>query len=207
MHGVSTRKGNGIAVLVVFLLIIVSLMAWIVASYNKIPTLDEIVDEKFAQTQNTYKRRADLVPNLINTVKAYAKHEKQTLLAVVEARKQVSNIKIDNKSLSDHDKIKAFSQAQNNLSDALSKLLVVVERYPDLKSNENFLTLQSQLEGAENRIAVARRDYIKAVKDYNKEIRTFPGVFIAKMFFPDAKIKETFTITKKEQELPKVNFD
>lgn len=190
-----------------FLALVAVMVFYVISIYNQIITYDEVVSEKFSQVQNTYKRRADLVPNLVKTVKGYAKHEKETLLEVVNARKVVSQVKLDSKDLSDPAKLKAFSQAQNALSSALSKLMVVVERYPDLKASKNFLALQSQLEGTENRIAVARRDYIVAIKDYNRRIRTFPGNIVANNFCPDAKIKENFSIEEKDKKVPEVSFE
>ena len=128
--------------------------------------------------QNNYQRRADLIPNLVATVQGYAKQEKDVLTAVVEARAKATQVKIDASQLTDPEKLKQFQDAQNQLTGALGRLLAVSENYPDLKSNQNFLALQSQLEGTENRIAVARRDYIEAVRAYNTELRTFPGVHL-----------------------------
>ena len=142
---------------------------------NNIPTMDEQVKATWSQVENQYQRRADLVPNLVETVKGYAAQERETLTAVVEARAKVGSMQVDQSVIDDPQKLQQFEQAQAQLGSALQRLLVVVERYPDLKSNQNFLALQSQLEGTENRIAVARRDYIQAVERYNTEIRTFPG--------------------------------
>ena len=133
--------------------------------------------------QNKYQRRADLIPNLVATVQGYAKQEKDVLTAVVEARAKATQIKIDASQLTDPEKLKQFQDAQNQLSGALGRLIAISENYPDLKSNQNFLALQSQLEGTENRITVARRDYIEAVRAYNTELRTFPGVLWATTFF------------------------
>ena len=151
--------------------------------YNTIPTAEEQAKAKWADVQNNYQRRADLIPNLVATVQGYAKQEKDVLTAVVEARAKATQIKIDASQLTDPEKLKQFQDAQNQLSGALGRLLAVSENYPDLKSNQNFLALQSQLEGTENRIAVARRDYIEAVRAYNTELRTFPGVLWAATFF------------------------
>ena len=142
---------------------------------NTIPTYDEAVKAAWGQVQNQYQRRADLVPNLVATVQGYAAHEKETLQAVIEARSKVSQMNVSPEILSDPAAFKAFEQNQAQLTSALSRLMVVVEQYPDLKANQNFLQLQSQLEGTENRISVARRDYIAAVQRYNTELRTFPG--------------------------------
>ena len=153
-------------ILILILAIVVPLIYIVVVNYNNIPKLDENVKEKWSQVQNQYKRRADLIPNLVETVKAYASHEKSTFVEVTEARSKVSQINLDVNNLNPQ-MLEQFSQAQAGLSSALSKLMVVVEKYPELKANENFLSLQSQLEGTENRITVARRDFIEAVKLYN----------------------------------------
>ena len=142
---------------------------------NNIPTNDENAKAKWSDVQNQYQRRADLIPNLVETVKGYATQEREVLTQVTEARAKVSQIKVDASTVTDPAKFKQFQDAQNALTGALGRLLVTVERYPDLKSNQNFLALQSQLEGTENRIAVARRDYIEAVRVYNTELKTFPG--------------------------------
>lgn len=142
---------------------------------NNIPQYDEQVKSAWAQVENQYQRRADLVPNLVETVKGFARQEQETLTAVIEARAKATSIQVDANTLDNPEQLQRFQQAQNQLSGALSRLMVVSERYPELKSNQNFLALQSQLEGTENRIAVARRDFIAAVERYNTEIRTFLG--------------------------------
>jgi len=142
---------------------------------NTIPTLDEKVNAAWAQVENQYKRRADLIPNLVETVKGYATHEEKTLTEVIEARAKATSVTLNPENLSDPEAMKKFEQSQGALTQALSKLMVVSEQYPNLKANENFIALQSQLEGTENRIAVARKDYIEAVQAYNTEVRTFPG--------------------------------
>jgi LemA protein len=174
--------------------------------YNTIPTLEEQAKARWADVQNNYQRRADLIPNLVATVQGYAKQEKDVLTAVVEARAKATQIKIDVSQLSDPEKLKQFQDAQNQLTGALGRLLAVSENYPDLKSNQNFLALQSQLEGTENRIAVARRDYIDAVRAYNTELRTFPGVLWAAIFFPSAKPMAEFTAGEDAQKPPQVKF-
>jgi LemA protein len=174
---------------------------------NNIPTYDEAVTAAWSQVQNQYKRRADLVPNLVETVKAYAAQEKSVLVQVTEARAKVARMQLPKDVLTNPQAFKQFQQNQNALSSALSRLMVVVERYPNLKSNQNFLALQSQLEGTENRIAVARRDYIKAVQQYNTEIRTFPGRIWKSILYSDAKVKENFTAAPELQEAPKVKFN
>ena len=160
---------------------------------NEIPEKDEAAIAAWSQVLNQYKRRADLVPNLVATVKGYAQQERETLTAVVEARSKVAQMALPKDLLENPQAFKQFQQNQRALSSALSRLLVVVERYPDLKSNQNFLALQSQLEGTENRISVARRDYIKAVQAYNTELRTIPGRWWAKFLYSDARPKENFS--------------
>ena len=187
-------------------LILLAIIYLTVTNYNNIPKLDENVKEKWSQVQNQYKRRADLIPNLVETVKAYANHEKSTLVEVTEARSKVSQITLNENTLNNPELLQQFENAQSNLTSALSKLMVVVEKYPELKANENFLSLQSQLEGTENRISVARRDFIEAVKLYNLELRTMPGKFVAAIAHPEAKIKDTFTASPTEQDAPKVKF-
>ncbi|MFY4844190.1 LemA family protein [Aliarcobacter butzleri] len=187
-------------------LILLAIIYLTVTNYNNIPKLDENIKEKWSQVQNQYKRRADLIPNLVETVKAYANHEKSTLVEVTEARSKVSQINLNENTLNNPELLQQFENAQSNLTSALSKLMVVVEKYPELKANENFLSLQSQLEGTENRITVARRDFIEAVKLYNLELRTMPGKFVAAIAHPEAKIKETFTASPTEQDAPKVKF-
>lgn len=187
-------------------LILLAIIYLTVTNYNNIPKLDENVKEKWSQVQNQYKRRADLIPNLVETVKAYANHEKNTLVEVTEARSKVSQITLNENTLNNPELLQQFENAQSNLTSALSKLMVVVEKYPELKANENFLSLQSQLEGTENRITVARRDFIEAVKLYNLELRTMPGKLVAAIAHPEAKIKETFTASPTEQNAPKVKF-
>ena len=174
--------------------------------YNNIPTYEEQAKAKWADVQNNYQRRSDLIPNLVATVQGYAKQEREVLTAVVEARAKATQVKIDVSQLTDPEKLKQFQDAQNQLSGALGRLLAVSENYPDLKSNQNFLALQSQLEGTENRIAVARRDYIEAVRIYNTELRTFPGVLWAMTFFRGNKPMAEFTANEGAQAPPQVKF-
>jgi LemA protein len=173
---------------------------------NNIPRYDEAVNAAWSQVLNQYQRRADLVPNLVETVKGFAAQEKQVLTAVVEARSKVAQTQVPKDILTNPGAFKAFEQNQAALSGALSRLLVVVERYPELKSSRNFLTLQSQLEGTENRIAVARRDYIAAVQRYNTELRTIPGRWWRAMLYPDAQVKENFSAPTSVQQAPAVKF-
>jgi LemA protein len=174
--------------------------------YNTIPTLEEQAKAKWADVQNNYQRRADLIPNLVATVQGYAKQEKDVLTSVVEARAKATQVRIDASQLTDPDKLKQFQDAQNQLSGALGRLLAVSENYPDLKSNQNFLALQSQLEGTENRIAVARRDYIEAVRVYNTALRTFPTVIWASTAFRGNKPMAEFTAAEEAQKPPQVKF-
>ncbi|MEA2832401.1 MAG: LemA protein [Methylobacteriaceae bacterium] len=174
--------------------------------YNTIPTLEEQAKARWADVQNQYQRRADLIPNLVATVQGYAKQEKDVLTSVIEARAKATSIRVDASQLTDPEKVKQFQDAQNQLSGALGRLLAVSEAYPDLKSNQNFLALQSQLEGTENRIAVARRDYIEAVREYNLALRTFPTMIWAKTVFAGNKPMAEFTATDAAQTPPQVKF-
>ena len=173
---------------------------------NKIPTLDEQVKAAWSEVLNQYQRRADLIPNLVETVKGYAHQEQQVLTQVIEARAKATQMQLPADILSNPQAFHEFEQNQAAVGGALGRLLAVAEAYPDLKSNQNFLALQSQLEGTENRISVARRDYIIAVQSYNTELRTIPGRWIASMFYPDAKVKETFTISEQTKQVPQVKF-
>jgi LemA protein len=173
--------------------------------YNTIPTLDEQAKARWSDVQNQYQRRADLIPNLVATVQGYAKQEKDVLTAVVEARAKATQVKLDVSQLTDPEKVKQFQDAQNQLTGALGRLLAVAENYPDLKSNANFLALQSQLEGTENRISVSRRDYIEAVRAYNTEIRTFPSIIWAKTVFGSKPMAE-FAANESSQTPPQVKF-
>ncbi len=173
--------------------------------YNTIPTREEQAKARWSDVQNQYQRRADLIPNLVATVQGYAKQEKDVLTAVVEARAKATQVKLDVSQLTDPEKVKQFQDAQNQLTGALGRLLAVAENYPDLKSNANFLALQSQLEGTENRISVARRDYIEAVRAYNTEIRTFPSVIWAKTVFGSKPMAE-FAANESTQTPPQVKF-
>src|SRR3974377_144503 len=170
--------------------------------YNTIPTLQEQAKARWSDVQNQYQRRADLIPNLVSTVHGYAAQKKNVLTAVVEARAKATQIKVDASDLTDPDKVKAFQDAQAQLTGALGRLLAVSENYPDLKSNANFLALQSQLEGTENRIAVARRAYIDAGRTYNTALRTFPTVIWAKTAFSGEKPMADFTASEGSEKPP-----
>ena len=174
--------------------------------YNVIPTKEETAKAAWAEVQNQYQRRSDLVPNLVATVQGYAKQEKDVLTQVTEARAKATAIHLDANDLTDPEKVKALQAAQAQLSGALGRLLAVSENYPELKSNQNFLALQSQLEGTENRIAVARRDYIEAVRVYNTSLRTFPTVLWAATLFRANKPMAEFTATEAAQAPPQVKF-
>lgn len=195
------RRRGPFAVLLVLALLVLS-----GCGVNEIPRLDEEVNAAWAQVQNQYQRRADLVPNLVETVRGFATQERETLQAVVEARSRVAQMQIPPDILENPEAFQQFQQNQQALTGALSRLLVVVERYPELRSNQNFLTLQSQLEGTENRIAVARRDYIEAVRRYNTEIRTFPGRIWATVLYPDSEVKQSFAADEGAQRAPQVRF-
>jgi len=175
---------------------------------NTIPTLQERAKASWSEVLNQYQRRADLIPNLVETVKGYAAQESKVLTEVTEARAKATQVQIPPDILTNPEAFQKFQEAQGTLTGALSKLLAITENYPDLKSNQNFLALQSQLEGTENRIAVARRDYIQAVQDYNTEIRTFPGRIWASILYSDAKVKENFTLQDSSAaKAPVVKFD
>lgn len=162
--------------------------------YNDLQGLDENTNSAWAEVENQYQRRADLIPNLVSVVKGYAAHERETLTAVTEARAKVGSVQITQETMKNRDSFKQFDQAQSGLSSALSRLMVVVEKYPDLKANQNFLDLQSQLEGTENRITVARKRYIDSVSEYNKKVRFFPTNLTAK-YMLDLSVRPNFTAT------------
>ena len=175
---------------------------------NTIPTQDEQVKASWSQVLNEYKRRSDLVPNLVATVKGFANQEKTVLTQVIEARAKATQTTVNLPAdvTSNPEAFRQFEQSQATLTGALGRLLAVSERYPDLKSNQNFMVLQSQLEGTENRIAVARKDYIDSVQTYNTTLRTIPQRWYAAIFYPDAKVKQTFSISEQEQQTPHVQF-
>jgi LemA protein len=173
---------------------------------NAIPTYEEQAKAAWSQVLNQYQRRADLIPNLVETVKAAANFERSTLEAVVNARAKVAQTSIPADILTNPDAMQQFQANQGALTSALSRLMVVVEQYPDLKANQNYQTLQAQLEGTENRIAVARRDYIGAVQAYNTELKTIPGRWWAAWFYPDAKEMAQFQADETATEVPKVDF-
>ena len=174
--------------------------------FNTIPTAEEQAKAAWSEVLNQYQRRADLIPNLVETVKGYAAHEREVLESVVEARAKATQTTLSPEALEDPEAFKAFQESQAGLTGALSRLLAVVENYPDLKANQNFLALQAQLEGTENRIAVARRDYIEAVRVYNTSLRTFPSLLWAKFWFTDNAPFQNFTVAEDKIEVPTVDF-
>ncbi|HUO99134.1 MAG TPA: LemA family protein [Rhizomicrobium sp.] len=173
---------------------------------NKIPAQDEQVKAAWSQVQNEYQRRADLVPNLVATVKGYAKQEQTVLTQVTEARAHATQTVVSVNDLTNPQAFQAYEKSQAQLSGALGRLLAVSENYPDLKSNQNFIALQAQLEGTENRITVARRDYIQAVQDFNTTLRTIPYRWTASIFYPELKPYQTFATSEKNQSAPTVQF-
>lgn len=204
MTSVSTALRPANAVRATVILLLLPLLA--ACGFNTIPTQEEQAKAAWSEVQNQYQRRADLIPNLVETVKGYAAQERETLEAVVAARARATQVQITPDTLSDPNAFKAFQDGQAGLTGALSRLLAVVENYPDLKSNQNFLALQSQLEGTENRIAVARRDYIEAVRVYNTSLRTFPTMLWASLWFRDAKPFPAFATAEDNANPPPVNF-
>lgn len=199
-NGTKIGCGVGVAILVV----IIGAVLWGVGIYNNLVSLDEEVQQSWSQVENQYQRRADLIPNLVNTVKGVANFEKETYTAVTEARSKVNQIKLTSDMLNNPQAFQKFQAAQDGLSSALSRLLVTVERYPELKANENFLQLQAQLEGTENRISVERRKFNQVVQKYNTKIRRFPDNFIAGVGgFTE---KQYFKSTEGAAKPPKVQF-
>jgi LemA protein len=191
----------GIGALVVVLL---GVVLFYMGAYNGLVSRQENVNEKFSQIQNHYQRRADLIPNLVNTVKGVAGFEKETLQAVVEARSRVGSVQVDRSALDNPQQFRKFEEAQNSLSSALSRLLVVIEKYPELKATANFAELQSQLEGTENRIAVARRDFNEAAREYNTAVRTMPTNIVAGM--AGFRERPYFEATTGSDKAPEVKF-
>jgi len=174
---------------------------------NTIPTKEEAAKARWADVQNNYQRRADLIPNLVRTVQAYAQQERAVLVEVTQARASATQVQVDASTLTDPAKFQQYQAAQDRLTGVLGRLMVIQEQYPDLKSNQNFLALQSQLEGTENRIAISRRDYNAAVQDFNTSLRTFPTVLWAKTFYGGTKPMQLFQASVAAQTAPEVNFD
>lgn len=194
------KKNKG---LIITIVVIVLVALWGISSYNGLVGMDENVSNKWANVETQYQRRSDLIPNLVNTVKGYAKHESQTLEAVMAARSQATQVKIDPSNCTPQ-QLAAYQKAQGDVTTALGKLLAITENYPDLKANQNFLELQSQLEGTENRINTARRDFNEAAKGYNTTIRRFPKNILAGMF--GFEKKAYFEAEQGAEKAPKVEF-
>lgn len=174
---------------------------------NTIPTKSERARAQWGEVQNQYQRRADLVPNLVATVRGYATQEREVLTQVTQARASATQVRVDASTLTDPASFQRYAQAQDQLSGVLGRLMMITENYPELRSNENFMALQSQLEGTENRIAIARRDYNEAVRDYNTELRTFPGVLWANTMYRSERPMVPFSASAAAQSAPVVNFD
>lgn len=189
-----------------FLAVPVLALALSACGINSVPTAEEQAKAKWADVESTYQRRADLIPNLVETVKGFAAQEQDTLTAVVEARAKATSIQVSADDLGDASKIQEFAAAQGAVSQGLGRLLATVEAYPDLKSNQNFLALQSQLEGTENRINIARRDYNEAVREYNTTIRTFPDIIGAKIIHGAEPMAPFAATTEGADEAPSVAF-
>jgi LemA protein len=199
------KRGLLITIVVVAVLAIIGMMtySWFKNTYNEMVVKEEGVTAQWAQVENVYQRRADLIPNLVNTVKGYASHEKETLEGVIEARSKATSVNIDANNLTPQS-FQAFQQAQEGLTSALSKLMVVVERYPELKANQNFLELQAQLEGTENRIAVERKKFNEATQNFNTYIKLFPKNMLANMYGFQAK--PYFQAQAGSEKAPEVQF-
>lgn len=194
------KKNKG---LIITIVVIVLVALWGILSYNGLVGMDENVSNKWANVETQYQRRSDLIPNLVNTVKGYAKHESQTLEAVMAARSQATQVKIDPSNCTQQ-QLAAYQKAQGDVTTALGKLLAITENYPDLKANQNFLELQSQLEGTENRINVARKDFNDSAKEYNTSLRRFPRNIIASMF--GFEKRNYFEAEAGAEKAPKVEF-
>jgi LemA protein len=196
-------KKKSIITIVIIAVVVLAIYLWFKSGYNAMVMKQEAVQAQWAQVENVYQRRADLIPNLVATVKGYAQHEQGTLTAVIEARAKATSVNIDPSNITP-DQLAQFQQAQDQLSGALSRLLVSIERYPELKANENFMALQAQLEGTENRITVERQKFNETAMDYNQYIRKFPRNIIASMF--DFEKVGYFKAQAGAETAPKVEF-
>ena len=194
------KKNKG---LIITIVVIVLVALWGISSYNGLVSMDENVSNQWANVETQYQRRSDLIPNLVNTVKGYAKHESETLESVMQARSQATQVKIDPSNCTPQ-QLAAYQKAQGDVTTALGKLLAITENYPDLKANQNFLELQSQLEGTENRINVARKDFNDTAKEYNTSLRRFPRNIIASMF--GFEKRNYFEAEAGAEKAPKVEF-
>ena len=201
MPGLTTRRPFRIAFILPLLSLFLS-----GCGFNAIPTYEEQAKAKWSEVLNQYQRRSDLIPNLVETVRGFAKQESSVLEAVTAARAAATSVKVDAGTINDPETFRKFQEAQAQISGSLGRLLAITEAYPNLKSNQSFLALQSQLEGTENRIAVARRDYIEAVRIYNTELRTFPGRIWASVFYSGNKPMEEFTVADSVRAAPAVRF-
>jgi len=198
------KIGCGVTLAIV-IIIVLSTVGWIKTTYNKMVELDETVKKSWSQVENVYQRRMDLIPNLVNTVKGYAAHEKETFSQVTEARAKAGGmVNISKDVLTNPELFKQYQQAQSGLASALQRLMVIQERYPELKANQNFRDLQSQLEGTENRITVERRRFNETAQLYNVFIKKFPAMFLANMF--NFEEKQYFSATEGAENAPKVEF-
>ena len=191
-------------ILIGIVALIILIIGWLMSGYNDMVKLDENVNREWSQVENQYQRRLDLIPNLVNVVKGYASHEKETLEGVIEARAKATQTTIDPSNMTE-EQLANFQKSQDGLSGALNRLMVVVEKYPDLKAIDNFKQLQKQLEGTENRINEARQKYNEAVQDYNQTIRRFPNVLVARMFGFDKMAK--FEAASGADKAPDLNVD
>ena len=201
------QTANGFAVRPLgFFAVIIAALVLSGCGINNIPTYEQSAKAAWSEVLNQYKRRTDLIPNLVESVKGFANQEKTVLTEVIEARKQATNVQLPPDILTNPDAMKKFQDAQATLGGALGRLMAVVERYPDIKSGQNFLALQSELSGTENRIAIARRDYIQSVRAFNTEITTIPGRWWRAILYPQAKEMAAFEIPAEEQKVPKVDF-
>ncbi len=192
-------------ILLVAMIIVVVCGLYVVRTINTLIPMDENVNAAWSQVLNQYQRRTDLIPSLVNTVKGYAEHEQETLTQVIEARSKATQTTVSPEMLSDPKAVQSFMDNQGALTSALSRLMVVVEKYPDLKANQNFLALQSELSGTENRIAVARQDYINTIKEFNSRVRRIPTRWVVETF-SDMEPKASFTIEESAQKAPLVQF-
>ena len=190
-------------ILIGIVALIILIIGWLMSGYNDMVKLDENVNREWSQVENQYQRRLDLIPNLVNVVKGYASHEKETLEGVIEARAKATQTTIDPSNMTE-EQLASFQKAQDGLSGALNRLMVVVEKYPELKANENFLQLQAQLEGTENRITVARKGYNDAATIYNKKVRSFPNNMLAGIF--GFSVRPQFKAQEGAESAPTVQF-
>jgi LemA protein len=204
MHSVSVSRGFRAAFTAATLFFVSLIVSG--CGFNTIPTAEEQAKASWSEVLNQYQRRADLIPNLVETVKGFATQEKEVLVEVVEARAKATQVQVPADILSNPEAFKTFQENQAAITGSLGRLLAVAEAYPDLKSNQNFLALQSQLEGTENRIAVARRDYIESVRVYNTSLKTLPSAIWAWLWWTGNKPYETFTVTEDKMVVPAVKF-